>query len=109
MCTNYLIQQLTIRNAHITLQKAIYNAQKIESELFLMEEIYLTDFDMVMSNDVTTGNDPMRQQRLANLTCHKCGQKGHYRKDCPSSAGTGPVLDHTLMIPKKVCLLLWHR
>ena len=43
--------------------------------------------------DAATGNDPMRQQRVANSACFIWGQKGHYRKDCPNSAGTSPVPD----------------
>ena len=57
------------------------------------------EFDMVMPIDVTTGNYPMRRQRLANITCYTCGQNGHYRKDCPSSAGTSLVPDQTLTKP----------
>ena len=48
---------------------------------------------MVMSIDMTAGNDPIRQQKLANVTCYKCGQKG------PNSAGKCPVLDQALTIP----------
>ena len=33
----------------------------------------------------------------ANITCYRCGQKGYYRKDCPSSTGTSPVPDQTPM------------
>ena len=36
------------------------------------------------------GNDPMRQQWLANITCYKCRKQGHYRKDCPNANGTTP-------------------
>ena len=45
---------------------------------------------MVMSTDVTAGNDAMGEQRLANIACYKGFQKDHYRKDSLSSAGTGP-------------------
>ena len=48
-----------------------------------------------MSIDETTRNDPIRQQRLANITCSKCGQKGHFRKENPNSIGTSPVPDQT--------------
>ena len=30
--------------------------------------------------------DPMRQQRLANMICFKCGQKGHMQKDSPNAS-----------------------
>ena len=30
------------------------------------------------------------------ITSHTCDQKCHYRKDCPSSAGTSPVSDQPL-------------
>ena len=32
-----------------------------------------------MSVDATTGNKPMRQQRVAIIIFYKCGQKGYYR------------------------------
>ena len=51
---------------------------------------------MAMSIDATAAYDPRRQQKSANITCYKCVQRGHYRKCCPSSAGTSQVLDQTL-------------
>ena len=52
---------------------------------------------MEMSIEMTNGNDPIRQQRLAPITCYKCAQKGHYRKGYPKSTGTSPVPDLTPM------------
>ena len=54
----------------------------------------------VMSTDATAVNDPMRQQRLTNITCNKCSQKAYYRKDCPSSAGTSLVPENSLTMPR---------
>ena len=34
-----------------------------------------TEFDSVMAIDETSGNDPVRQQRVTNITRYKCGQK----------------------------------
>ena len=38
-------------------------------------EIQQIEFETVMSIDTTAENDPLRQLRLANITCYKCGQK----------------------------------
>ena len=84
MCRNYLIWQLTLKPYVVHTQpakkKTIDYAQKIEREFLLVKGVQQRDFDIVMSIDVTAGNDPMRQQRLANMTSYKCGYKGHYRK-----------------------------
>ena len=96
---NLAVSSKTIRHAHSTLEKAISYAQKIEREFLLVEGIQQTRVYMVESIDAAAGNDPMRQQRLASLTCYKCSQKAQYRNDCPSSAGTSPVLDKTLTVP----------
>ena len=53
-------------------------------------------FDTIMSLDVAAGNDMLRQQRLANITCFKYGQKGHHRKHCPNSPGTHSALDQNI-------------
>ena len=45
---------------HPTLQRAIDYVQKIEREFLQIEGIQQTEFDMEMSIDMTTGNDPMR-------------------------------------------------
>ena len=78
----------TIWHVHSALQKAINYALKIEREFLVLEGIQQTNFDMVMLVDAVGGNDLMNQ----HITCFKCRQKGYYRKDCPNSAGTGPVL-----------------
>ena len=80
---------------HPTVQKATDYVQKTEREFLFVEGIQQTKFDTIISIDTTSANDPMRQQLLANITCSKCSQNGHYRKDCPSSAGTGPLPDKT--------------
>ena len=49
-----------------------------------------------MSIDAAGGNDPIKQQILANMTFLKCGQKGHYKKDCPNTVGTSPVADQAV-------------
>ena len=45
--------------------------------------------------DPSVGNDPVRHQLVANITCFKWSQKGNYEKDCPKSTGTSQVLDQT--------------
>ena len=64
--SNLAIGCKTIRNVHPTQQRAIDYAQKIEREFSLAEGIQQTEFDMVMLIDMTTRNDPIGQQRLAN-------------------------------------------
>ena len=41
-------------------KKAFEYVQKIKGEFLHIEEIQQTEFDMVISIDMTTGNDPMR-------------------------------------------------
>ena len=52
-------------------------AWKSEKESICIDGIQKVEFDMVMLFNTTTVNDPMRQQRLANIACYKCGPKGH--------------------------------
>ena len=56
---NYLQNYLTCAS---NFTKGYRLSTKIERK-FLLIGIQQTKFDMVMSIDVTTGNDPMRQQR----------------------------------------------
>ena len=53
----------------------MYSVQKIKREFFLVEGIQQIEFDFVTSINVTNGNDPMQHQRVATITCYKCGQK----------------------------------
>ena len=71
MDINNLIQQLapkSIWHVHPPLQKAVDDAQKIKRGFFFIEGIQQRKFDIVMAIDATTGNDLVRQQRLANMT-----------------------------------------
>ena len=52
------------------------------------------DFDSAMSIDASARNEPMRQQRLANMICYKWIQKGHSRKNYPNPADNNPSQDH---------------
>ena len=63
-----------MRHAHPTLQKAI------KRELLLFEGIQQEEFDTVMSIEMATENDHLRQQRIANIMCFNCRQKRHYKK-----------------------------
>ena len=40
----------------------------------------------------------MRQQRSANITCFKCGQKAHNMQDYPNLADTSPVSGQALSV-----------
>ena len=68
----------------------------IVREFLFVEGPQQTEFNFVMLIDVTAGNEPIRQQSIATITCYKCRQKGHYRKDCPYSTGTSSVLDQNM-------------
>ena len=46
-------------------------AEKIEREFLFVEGSQQTVFDMAMLIDVSAGNDPKRQQRIATITCFK--------------------------------------
>ena len=52
-----------------TLQKAVDYAQNIKREFILVEGIQQTELCTIMLIDLTGGNDPMRQQRVAAITC----------------------------------------
>ena len=95
---NPAISPKTIRHSHTTLHKANDYIQKIEREFHLVEEIQQTDFSTVMLMDASASNDPMKWQQKANITCYKCGQKSHYRKDFPNSAGKDPGLDQNMPV-----------
>ena len=72
---------------HTTLQQASDFALKVESEYLLVEGIHQTDQDAVMSINALglISQDPVRQQRLVNMSCYKCGQKRNLQKDCPNA------------------------
>ena len=94
---NPAVSSKTIWNAHPTLQKAIDYVPRLKENSYLLKELKM-ELDMVMLIDAAIGNDPKRQQKLENITCIKCSQKGHYRKDCSNSACTSPVPDQTSTI-----------
>ena len=72
--------------------------RKIKREFLLDYGLQQTEFDTVMSIDTTPANQPMEQQGLLNITCLKCGQKCHWRKDWTNSAGTSPALDQNIFV-----------
>ena len=100
--SNPMISAKTNSPAYPTLQKALDYVQKIEREIMLAEGIQQTECDTVMSRDVAAGNDLMIWQMLENVTCFKCRQKDHYRKDYrkdyPNSVGTHPALDQDIPV-----------
>ena len=63
---NLEISAKTIRNAH-PIHKAMAHAQKIKREFLPVEGIQQMEFDKVMSIDAAAGNDPMTQERLADI------------------------------------------
>ena len=82
---------------HPTFHKALDYAQKIERQFLLVDGIEQTESDTVMSINTRADNDLMRKQRLANIMHHKCRQKYHYRKDCPSTAVTSLELEQNIL------------
>ena len=77
-----------IITSHLTLQKVLDFTFEVEWEYLLVKGIHQTDQDAVMSIDTQGLNsqDPMRQQRLANMISYKHGQKGHMQKECPNAS-----------------------
>ena len=61
MLFNPPISTKTIRHTHPTLQTAIDYEQKFEREYLLAEGIQQTEFDIGMSIDTITGNNPIKQ------------------------------------------------
>ena len=93
---NPVFSAKTIRHEGMSFQNAMDYAQETDRDILFVEGIQQTDFDAVMSIDASTNDDHMRQQGLAITTCHKGGQKHHYRKDCPNSAGTSSGPDQNI-------------
>ena len=83
-------------HGYLILQQAIDCTHTTEREYLLGEGIQQTEFDTAISIGINAGNDPMKQQWLANITCSKCRPKGQYRKDCPNLAGTIPGPDQNM-------------
>ena len=74
MHKSYLIQLLVpklLENTQSTPHKAIDFTQKVERQFLLVDSIQQTEFHTVISIDESAGNDPKKQQRLANITYWK--------------------------------------
>ena len=52
----------------------------MEGKFLLVEGIQKTKFDTVILIDASAGNDPMRQQSLANITSYKFEQRCHCKR-----------------------------
>ena len=81
----------------------------MQKEILFVGGIQQTEFNTILLIDAATGNNLMRQQRVANITSYKCGHKGYYWKDCPNSVGTSPMPNQTLSIAQcqLIVCLLW--
>ena len=67
--------------------------KKIERESLLVEGIQQAEFDVVMSIDVSAGNDPMNQQTHKHVIS---ADRRVITKDCPNYSGTNPGPDQNM-------------
>ena len=76
------MQQLLLRLLDMCIQccKMPLTMPEILKRILLVKRIQQTEFDEVMLINGSASNNPMRQQRCANIACYKCGQKGITQK-----------------------------
>ena len=82
-------------DGHLTLQKAIDYAQKVQREFLPVEDIQKTELDTVTSINVSADNEHMKNRDLQTLHIRNV-EKGHYRKDYPKFDSTSWVPDQNM-------------
>ena len=79
-------------------EKTIAYVYKIGREFLPVEGIQQTEIDMVKSIKEAAKNNPMRQGRLANVTCFKFRQKVIIEKVAPVQLAQAPDQNTSVQI-----------
>jgi len=91
-----LIKSPTYRDFYHSLTNTRRNANNTDEQIIEEIKDNLISFDERKFNEYKLSKTKEYNYKLNNdITCHNCGKKGHYKKDCRSPTKTSNNLKHT--------------